>query len=67
MTAPFVVNGLTYLPRQDGNSNGNVGQHTIELRLDGASWAIVVTGTFADDNTLKQAVFGNATVRYVRF
>ena len=67
MTAPFVVNGLTYLPRQDGLLNGNVGQHTIELSTDGASWTTVATGTFADDATLKQATFANATARYVRF
>ena len=67
MTAPFVVNGLTYLPRQDGNPNGNVGQHTIELSTDGTSWTTVATGTFADDATLKQATFANASARYVRF
>ena len=66
MTAPFVVNGLTYLPRQDGTKNGNIGQHTIELSTDGASWTTVATGTFADDSTLKQATFANATARYVR-
>ena len=67
MTAPFVVNGLTYLPRQDGILNGNIGQHTIELSTDGASWTTVATGTFADDATLKQVNFTDAPARYVRF
>ena len=58
---------MTYLPRQDGILNGNIGQHTIELSTDGASWTTVATGTFADDATLKQATFANVTARYVRF
>ena len=36
-------------------------------RHDGASWTTVATGTFADDTTLKQADFVDASVRYVRF
>jgi len=67
LTATFVINSLTYLPRQDGGSNGNVGQHTIELSTDGTSWATVAAGMFADDATLKQAFFANTSARYVRF
>lgn len=66
MTAVFVVNGLTYLPRQDGNPNGNIGQHKIELSTDGVSWVPVANGTFADDATSKQVVFADASARYVR-
>ena len=32
MQASFLVGSITYQPRQDGNSNGNIGQHVISLR-----------------------------------
>lgn len=67
LTSTFVINSLTYLPRQDGVPNGNVGQHTIELSTDGTSWGIAATGMFADDATLKQAFFASTSARYVRF
>lgn len=30
--ASSLIGSVSYLPRQDGNSNGNIGEHTIELR-----------------------------------
>lgn len=32
MKASFLVGAITYEPRQDGNSNGNIGQHVISFR-----------------------------------
>lgn len=32
MGAASLVGSVSYLPRQDGNSNGNIGEHIIELR-----------------------------------
>ena len=32
MQTASLVGSITYLPRQDGNSNGNIGQHIIQLR-----------------------------------
>ena len=32
MQVSYLVGSITYLPRQDGNSNGNIGQHVISLR-----------------------------------
>ena len=32
MKASYLVGSITYQPRQDGNSNGNIGQHVISLR-----------------------------------
>ena len=61
------VSGLTYLPRQDGKANGNIGQYSISISSDGTNWGSpVATGTWADDNTLKTAVFGGVLCRYVR-
>ena len=32
MGSAYLVGSITYLPRQDGNPNGNIGQHVISLR-----------------------------------
>ena len=32
MGESYLVGSITYLPRQDGNSNGNIGQHQVQLR-----------------------------------
>ncbi|KAL8712478.1 MAG: hypothetical protein Q9220_003326 [cf. Caloplaca sp. 1 TL-2023] len=66
MKKSYNVNGLTYLPRQDGNSNGNIGQHTIQLSPDGTTWTTVALGTYLDDSSLKTTPFTTAQARYVR-
>ncbi|KAI4190030.1 MAG: hypothetical protein L6R41_001049 [Letrouitia leprolyta] len=60
------VNGLNYLPRQDGNKNGNIGQHTIEVSLDGTTFTKVASGTYLDDSSLKSTPFTTTQARYVR-
>ncbi len=61
------VSWLTYLPRQDGNRNGNIGQYRIDVSNDGTAYTgPVATGTFADDATLKTVTFGTVLTRYVR-
>ncbi len=63
----YYVNGLSYLPRQDGNANGNIGQHKIQLSTDGVTWgAPVAFGTYLDDSTLKQTLFTTTPAQYVR-
>jgi galactose oxidase len=67
MHAVHDVSGLTYLPRQDGSSNGDIGEYSISLSINGKNWgAPVATGTWANDNTLKTAEFGGVAARYVR-
>lgn len=67
MKSVYNVNGLTYLPRQDGNSNGNIGQHRIFLSTDGTNFgAAVAFGTYLDDRTLKSTSFETKPARYVR-
>ena len=67
MKNSYSVNGLNYLPRQDGQKNGNIGEHTISLSLDGVNWGTpVASGTWADDSTLKQTFFTSTAARYVR-
>ncbi|KAL9598135.1 MAG: hypothetical protein Q9219_004691 [cf. Caloplaca sp. 3 TL-2023] len=60
------VNGLTYLPRQDGVGNGNIGQHTIQLSTDGTTFTTVAFGTYIDDASLKITPFTTTPARYVR-
>jgi galactose oxidase len=61
------VSGLTYVPRQDTSSNGNIGQYSISVSLDGINWGTpVITGTWADDKSTKRVIFGRVSGRYVR-
>lgn len=62
----YNVDGLTYQPRQDGNSNGNIGRHQIFTSTDGYNWAMVAFGTFYDDSTTKSASWETLPARYVR-
>ncbi|MBO0881192.1 MAG: discoidin domain-containing protein [Mycobacterium sp.] len=67
MHATQYISGLTYLPRQDSISNGNIGQYSISVSTDGTNWGTpVVTGTWADDKSLKTANFSSVPARYVR-
>ncbi|KAL8672239.1 MAG: hypothetical protein Q9168_003286 [Polycauliona sp. 1 TL-2023] len=61
------VRSLTYLPRQDGNSNGNIGDYRISLSADQETTARTINGTWADNAERKIVDLGNATMaRYVR-
>jgi galactose oxidase len=67
MHATNYVSGLTYLPRQDTSSKGNIGQYSISVSVNGTNWgAPVTTGTWADDKSMKTAAFSTVSVRYVR-
>ena len=67
MKEEFNVNGLTYLPRQDGNQNGNIGRHEVYISLDGENFrSPVAFGTWLDDQRLKVSAFETQRARYVR-
>lgn len=67
MKASYFVSGLTYLPRQDGSSNGNIGQHTIALSADGLTFSTpVAIGTYWDEKRSKTTLFTPRSARYVR-
>lgn len=62
-----ILKGLKYLPRQDGSSNGSIGQFVIDLSRDGKEWLpTVATGSWANDNTEKLASFEPTLARFVR-
>lgn len=63
----YLVSGLTYQPRQDGSANGNIGNYSIQLSLNGQNWdAPCATGAFADDSSSKTLTFTSQSARYVR-
>lgn len=60
-------NGLSYQPRQDGNQNGNIGQHKIYCSLDGNNFGDpLVIGTYRNDAQTKTSVFAASNCRYIR-
>lgn len=53
----YTVNGITYLPRQDGFPNGNILTYNIYATTDGQNWTLITSGSWADDASLKTATF----------
>lgn len=61
-----LLDGFSYLPRQDGNKNGNIGAYYLAVSTDNNTWTTVATSTFADDATQKNVGFANTQARYFR-
>lgn len=67
MKQSYLINSISYQPRQDGVSNGNIGGHQITLSADGITFgAPKVLGTWRDDSSTKTSVFEASNARYVR-
>ena len=65
--AVYNVSGFLYLPRQDGQSIGTIGQYEFYVSSDGVNWGTAVaTGTFANNTQQKQVLFTTKTGQYVR-
>src|SRR5688572_19377743 len=63
----YQVTGFRYLPRQDGQPHGNIGQYEFYVSMDGTTWgAAVASGTFANSSAEKQIAFTAKTGQYVR-
>lgn len=67
MGQSYLVNSIAYIPRQDGNSNGNVGEHQILLSADNITWSSPASGTYQDSNSTKTTIFEATNARYVQF
>ncbi|MEV7830987.1 TIM-barrel domain-containing protein [Streptomyces subrutilus] len=66
--ARYAVDGLGYLPRQDGGANGRVGGYEVYVSDTTADWGPpVATGAFADTAAAKTAVLSAKAGRYLRF
>ncbi|KAF1814156.1 galactose oxidase [Eremomyces bilateralis CBS 781.70] len=66
MGTQYLISGFSYTPRQDEETNGNIGMHSIEYSVDGNNWATAAQGTWANDNTAKLVNFQETLCRYVR-
>ncbi|MFN6593017.1 discoidin domain-containing protein [Bacillus sp. TD10] len=60
------ISSLTYLPRQDNGSNGNITSYNIYTSLDGTNFTKVASGNWEDDATKKTATFENTNAQYVK-
>ncbi|MCJ1276865.1 hypothetical protein MMC21_004672 [Puttea exsequens] len=68
MKQSYLINSVAYIPRQDGQSNGNVGQHQIQTSQDGVNFGTPVAfGTYQDSSSTKTTIFEATNARYVRF
>ncbi|MBQ9284930.1 MAG: discoidin domain-containing protein [Bacteroidaceae bacterium] len=65
----LTIKGITYLPRQDGSSNGNIKGYRIQLSQDGKTWsAPVAEGEFQHSANMQRVTFSTpARARYLRF
>lgn len=63
------IKGFTYLPRQDGSSNGNIKEYKLQLSLDGKDWGETVkSGTFDRSSQGKTVLLDKPIkARYLRF
>jgi F5/8 type C domain/Fibronectin type III domain len=64
----YVVNGLRYLPRQDGKREGMVARYSFYVSEDGMDWGkAVITGTFSRDAAEQEVTFTGKMGSFVRF
>lgn len=66
LAQPHSLDGLSYQPRQDGNTNGVVTQYRVELSDDGTTWHSVATGSWPLDATTKYVTWPAETASHVR-
>jgi hypothetical protein len=63
----YSVNGIRYLPRQDGDTNGTIAQYEVYVSVNGSTWGTAVaSGTFPSDTTQKTVRFAEKTGQYVQ-
>lgn len=70
MQEPAIVSSISYLPRQDGNTQGMTSRYRIKTSLDGKKWQDVAEGEFGNlrANPVEQFVsFEPQEARYIRF
>lgn len=64
------ISGFSYLPRQDGATQGMTSRYRVELSLDGHNWTMAAEGEFGNlrANPVEQFItFSPARARYFRF
>ena len=66
LSADYKVDGLRYLPRQSGGSNGTITRYEVQVSNDGVTFSTVASGTWANDTSWKGAYFSAENVKFVR-
>ncbi len=62
------VKGFSYLPRQDGGTNGIIKDFEISISNDGKNWKSIKKGTFSSGSSMKKILFdAPVKMRYIRF
>jgi len=65
--ATYALTGFSYMPRQDGGTNGTIGKYEFYVSADGANWGTLVsTGTFDKTSTVKKVNFTAKSGRYIK-
>ena len=63
----YLVDGVQYVPRQDGNPNGTIAGYAFYVSDDGVTWgSAAATGTFAANTSEKTIGFPAQAGRFVR-
>lgn len=61
------VNKMTYLPRQDAGSNGNILEYEVLVSTDGEKYSSVSKGELKDNKLRKVIDFESMEAKYVKF
>jgi beta-galactosidase len=63
------IKGFTYLPRQDGGTNGDIKAYRVMLSTDGKTWSQpVCEGEFPYSKSIQKVLFVTPQrARYLRF
>ncbi len=70
MKSAYMISGFSYLPRQDGQTQGMTNRYRFELSMDGKKWTNVSEGEFGNlrANPVEQIIsFEPRKARYFRF
>jgi len=66
LSEDYTVDGLRYLPRQGGGSNGVITQYEIQISNDGESFETIASGNWANNKNWKAAEFEGVQAKFVR-
>lgn len=65
--AMYSIDGIRYLPRQDGGINGTISQYAIYVSTDGIDWGnTVAQGTFTANTAEKEVLFPSTNGQFIR-
>lgn len=67
LTPPAIINGFTYLPRQDDSENGTIKDYEFYISNDGRDYGQpVAKGAFENSKVLKSVTFPPQQCRFIK-